>query len=104
MTSNNSFRKKRTKEELIACILSGANNGASKTHIMYSSYLSFPQLQKYLTFALEAELLTVENNRYIITGKGLEFVRHFEELQKIKKSIAEKRRTLDDLIKNDSKE
>jgi len=67
---------------------------------MYSALLSFDQLQKYLVFALDAKLLSLDNNNrtYCITAKGLEFLKHFEELQKIEKTISEKRRVLGELL------
>lgn len=87
---------------MIASILSGARNGTSKTRIMYSALLSFDQLQKYLVFALDAKLLSLDNNNrtYCITAKGLQFLKHFEELQKIEKNIDEKRRAMNDLLQS----
>jgi len=85
---------------LIASILSGARNGTSKTRIMYSALLSFDQLQKYLVFALDAKLLSLDNNNhtYSVTERGLQFLKHFEELQKMEKTIMEKRKALGQLL------
>ncbi len=89
---------------MIASILSGARNGASKTHIMYFSWLSFDQLQKYLQFAVTLNLVRSDNgNKYHITERGLEFLKNFEELQKMEKGVTEKRRLLDGFLQNTAK-
>ncbi len=97
-------RKKRTREELIAAILSGARDGASKTRIMYFSWLSFDQLQKYLQFAMNLNLVRLDNGtKYYITERGLEFLKNFEELQKMEKGVTEKRRLLDGFLQSTAK-
>ncbi len=103
-TSLNNTRKKRTREELIAAILSGARDGASKTRIMYFSWLSFDQLQKYLQLTLAMNLVRLDNGtKYYITERGLEFLKNFEELQKMEKGVTEKRRVLDGFLQNTAK-
>lgn len=90
--------------ELIASILSGAKNGASKTKIMYSAFMSFDQLQKYIGLTLELKLISsAGDNKYCITAKGMQFLNHFEELQKMENVMMEKKRALNELLQNAEK-
>jgi len=74
--------------DIIANILSEANEGAKKTHIMYKSNLSFRQLQAYLDFLLDRGLLTMseegsEGNPNLLktTAKGRAFLRAYRNLK-----------------------
>lgn len=97
-------RKKRTKEELIASILDGAKNGATKTKIMYSAYLSYDQLLKYMDYALQCELIILNgDNIYSITAKGKVFLKNFQELQKMESNVVQKREILESLLEKGGK-
>jgi predicted transcriptional regulator len=61
-------------------ILTLSLNGMKKTHVMYKANLSHNQLEKFLEILIEKNLLTVENNQYITTEKGREFIKEFREL------------------------
>ena len=50
-------RKRRDRLFIMAEILEIARNGCLKTQIMYRANLSFAQLNEYLGFLLEVELL-----------------------------------------------
>jgi predicted transcriptional regulator len=50
---------------------------------MYKANLSHKQLEKYLDILMETNLLRIEDNLYIITEKGKEFIKQFRELLKI---------------------
>ncbi len=102
MTLISTNRKKRNREEIIASILNSARHGSTKTRIMYSSLLSFSQLQKYLSSALVINLiyLDIHAKKYLITSKGLEFLKRFEELRSIEDSIIEKRKVLLEILGN----
>ncbi len=66
--------------DIIRDILSVASVRARKTRIMYQSNLSFIQVEKYLSNLLENELLCQEGNcYYLVTQKGLEFLRLYDE-------------------------
>jgi len=76
--------------DIIANILSAANNGARKTHIMYRCNLSFKQLHVYLAFLKERRLLkcvpikTEEKNNslaYETTSKGRAFLQAYSSLR-----------------------
>ena len=95
-------RKKRNTEEIIASILDAARSETTKTKIMYISYLSFGQLQRYINHALETKLLDLGaiTNRYHTTSKGFEFLQRFEEVHNIENNIVEKRRSLSAILEN----
>ena len=70
---------RRSEIEIICEILNLSRNGAKKTEILYQGNLSYTQLQKYLPFLVEKEILeerVVDNGGdsscklYGITEKG----------------------------------
>jgi len=95
-------RKKRNAEEIIASILDAARAETTKTRIMYISYLSFGQLQRYINNALETKLLDLDpmNGKYRTTSKGFEYLQRFEEVNNIENNIVEKRRSLSAILEN----
>ncbi len=95
-------RKKRNREEIIASILDAARHGATKTRIMYVSFLSFSQLQRYLSMAVETGLLGLDDTakRYLITSKGFEYLKRFDEVHSIENNVLEKRRSLSEILEN----
>ncbi len=58
-------------------ILEAANGGATKTKIMYKSYLSFAQLRDYLAMLTEQGLVEFDElgHRFKTTSKGLQVLR-----------------------------
>lgn len=95
-------RKKRKTEEIIASILDTARYGATKTRIMYVSYLSFSQLQKYISYTLQNKLIDLDakDKKYLTTHKGFEFLRRLEEVRSVENNIIEKRRSLSEILDN----
>jgi predicted transcriptional regulator len=92
-------RKKRSREEIIASILFTAKQGVSKTSIMYANYLSFSQLNKYLSFGLKAKILYINNEgKYFTTSKGLEYLKCFEQIHNIENDALVKRKMLDEIL------
>jgi predicted transcriptional regulator len=82
--------KYRSRTDIIAAILSSAagEKGALLTSIMYTSFLSYPQLKQFLQFLIEHGLIEHNelNKVYQTTRKGfqyLELFRQMEELVKI---------------------
>jgi predicted transcriptional regulator len=79
--------KNRSRVEILYDIIDASRTTAKKTHLMYRSNLSFKQLDMYLHFLLQRELveerLDVEDasKSYAITPKGMEFLSLFESLQ-----------------------
>jgi predicted transcriptional regulator len=66
----------------VGSILDSANGGATKTKIMYKSYLSYVQLKEYLSVLIENDL--IENlggtQTYKTTEKGLNFLKMYNEI------------------------
>jgi predicted transcriptional regulator len=75
--------RRRSSIEIIADMLRLGEAG--KTEIMYSVNMSYFQLQKYLNFMVERELIdTVKLGNpsvaYRVTKKGLTLLRHIDEI------------------------
>jgi len=75
--------RRRSSIEIIADMLRLGEAG--KTEIMYSVNMSYFQLQKYLNFMMERELIdTVKLGNpsvaYRVTKKGLGLLRHIDEI------------------------
>jgi predicted transcriptional regulator len=95
-------RKKRSREEIIASILLSARQGATKTGIMYANYLSFSQLNKYLSFGLKSRIIYLNGDaRYFTTAKGLEYLECFEQVHHIENDVLAKRKTLSEILESD---
>jgi predicted transcriptional regulator len=100
--------KYRSKIDIIGHILeavnsSGSDNGLTKTKIMYSVFLSYAQLQEYLSILLEKSLIEEyqkelkeegkekkdkgkqrpSNYYYRITNKGRRFLQIYRDLSEM---------------------
>jgi len=77
--------KYRSRTEIAAMILESTRTGSTKTKIMYKAYLSYSQVQEYLKFLQESDLLTYENGTqlYRPTEKGLKFLNLSYELNEM---------------------
>jgi predicted transcriptional regulator len=77
--------KYRSRSEIIAMILQAANKGATKTRIMYGAYLSYAQVQEYLQFLQQKELLAYEQGTHLykLTEKGLHYLHAFDQINDI---------------------
>ncbi|MFW6120291.1 MAG: winged helix-turn-helix domain-containing protein [Petrotogales bacterium] len=70
------FKHKRSETEIIHSILSLAQSGAKKTHIMYKTNMSYNLFIEYLDFLLEKNLVErkmpnpSDGTIYKITEKG----------------------------------
>lgn len=75
---------RRGRLSIIADILDVAKRGAIKTRIMYGASLSFVQLNEYLSFLLDANLLkaveTEKKTIYKTTDKGLRYLQSYMEI------------------------
>jgi predicted transcriptional regulator len=76
--------------KIINDILSVARHGERKTHIMYKANLSYDQLNEYLTFLLENQLVEKEPDQeyegalvYKASQKGRQFLERYAQLQEI---------------------
>jgi predicted transcriptional regulator len=77
--------KYRSRTDIIAMILQAAMNGATKTRLMYSAYLSYAQVQEYLAFLLDRKLISFEegSQEYKLSEQGLRFLRVYDEISEI---------------------
>jgi predicted transcriptional regulator len=66
-------------------ILQAANKGATKTRIMYGAYLSYAQVQEYLGFLQQKELISYEEGTHLykLTAKGLHYLSAFDQINEI---------------------
>ena len=86
VNTSRTSKKYRTRTEILAHILqatSGRTGGIAKTRIMYSVFLSFEQLQEYLSILLQNGLLEYlpAPQTYKTTEKGLKFLKLYEQLR-----------------------
>lgn len=74
--------KYRSRTEIVEMILEASNGGATKTKIMYKAFLSYAQLQEYLSVLIENALLQyVEGTQtYKTTEKDLNFLKMHSEI------------------------
>jgi predicted transcriptional regulator len=86
-------QKRRDKICIIADILDIVRQGALKTQIMYKANLSFTQLNYYLTFLLDYDLIILTYSEgkatYMVTRKGIDYLRKHNELIRIIKGKTE---------------
>lgn len=78
--------KYRDKHEIACSIVEAIHNGRTRTTaIMYSSWLSHYQLQKYLSALLVNDLIVqTDKNKYAVTPKGIEFMEAMKKVSQIK--------------------
>jgi len=74
--------KYRGRTEIVSNILDAANGKATKTKIMYTSFLSYAQLKAYLSVLIENNLLEyIEGSRtFKTTEKGLNYLKMNNEI------------------------
>ncbi|MBS7610408.1 hypothetical protein KEJ36_00925 [Candidatus Bathyarchaeota archaeon] len=86
ITGKQPFRRRRNSLEIIAEILEVVQEGANKTKVMYSTNLSFKQLENYMKFLLEKGFVerigekTGKGAVYRTTSGGLRFLEAFKDL------------------------
>jgi predicted transcriptional regulator len=75
------FKERRGKLEIIADILSVADNGVKKTEMVYKANVNFKRIEEYLSFLVEKGLLEPVNGKYRTTAKGKEYLRDYQILK-----------------------
>jgi predicted transcriptional regulator len=83
--SQTTLNRRRSNIEIIADMLRAGENGAGKTHIMYSANMSYTQIQKYLDFLVNHEFLAKVDAEYPpvayrVTDSGLKLLRLIDNL------------------------
>jgi len=94
LTGNSAERKRRDRLYIMAEVLEIAKNGCLKTQIMYRANLSFAQLNEYLSFLLNVELLkeTKEDKKSVFrtTPKGVRFLQNYYKIKDLLHMKSEK--------------
>jgi len=89
-TGNENQRKRRDRLYIIAEILEIAKDGTLKTQIMYKANLSFSQLNEYLNFLVNLNLLESKqiNGKtiYKTTDKGFKYLDSYKEILQLLKN------------------
>jgi predicted transcriptional regulator len=79
--------KNRSRSEIVKSILEAANagEGASRTRLMYKSYLAYNQLKEYLETLQDSALIDYEVGMrcYRITEKGTRLLQLQNKLEEI---------------------
>ncbi len=77
--------KYRTRTDIIVSMLEAAIQGATKTKIMYSSYLSSHPLKAYLELVITNGLLVYDptKQRYKTTERGLRLLELYNSIGKL---------------------
>jgi predicted transcriptional regulator len=89
--------KYRDRLKIIADILSIADSRAKKTRIMYQANLSYRLLCRYLDEVVNAGLVEAEQDDcYVLTTKGKEFLSRHEEYAKRCQSLEEHLNSVND--------
>jgi len=83
----------RSRLEIVRDILlvadDAGDSGSKKTHIMYGANLSYKLLTRYLDDVLDAGLVCEKGSCYLITGKGKEFLKVYEDYEKENVAVRE---------------
>ena len=74
--------KNRGRTEMLAAMLEVAKGKVTKTKIMYTAFLSYSQLNEYLSILIENNLLEYLDgtNKFKTTDKGLFFLKIHNEI------------------------
>ena len=72
----------RSRTEIVSSILDAANGGTTKTKIMYIAFLSYNQLNEYLSILIENNLIEYLDGTktFKTTEKGLNLLKMHNEM------------------------
>ena len=72
----------RSRTEIVSSILDAANGGTTKTKIMYIAFISYNQLNEYLSILIENNLVEYLDGtkRFKTTEKGLNYLKMHNEI------------------------
>jgi predicted transcriptional regulator len=82
----NSRKGYRSRLEIVRDMLqivdNAGNSGSKKTHVMYGANLSYKLLTRYLDDVLDAGLIHNTGPCYLITERGKEFLKVYEDYER----------------------
>ncbi|ARM74638.1 winged helix-turn-helix domain-containing protein [Acidianus manzaensis] len=93
-------KTKRSHYEIIYDVLLSCINGTKKTRLMYNANLSFQLLNKYLDLLINKGLIMKKDDKYVITEKGLQYIKYHQMLKEKKHEIDEILKKLNECIQN----
>ena len=72
----------RSRTEIVGNILDAANGGTTKTKIMYIAFLSYTQLNEYISILIENNLIEYLDGTktFKTTEKGLKYLKTYNEI------------------------
>ena len=75
----------RSRTEIVGNILEATNGGTTKTKIMYFAFLSYNQLNEYLSILIEHNLIEYLDgaNKFKTTEKGLNLLKIHNEMAEL---------------------
>jgi predicted transcriptional regulator len=75
----------RSSTEIVSNILDAANGGTTKTKIMYFAFLSYNQLNEYLSLLIENNLIEYLDgtHKFKTTAKGLNLLKIHNEMAEL---------------------
>ena len=75
----------RSRTEIVGNILDAANGGATKTKKSYPAFLSYSQLNEYLSILIENNLIEYldGDNKFKTTEKGLNFLKMHNQIEEL---------------------
>jgi predicted transcriptional regulator len=79
-------KKRRDREEIMYEVLSAAIEPATRTRLIYASFLSNSELRQYITLLLEHRMLEVDpitKTRFKVTEEGRKFLRLYEDMTRM---------------------
>jgi predicted transcriptional regulator len=78
--------KRRDREEIMYQILKAAVEPATRTRLIYASFLSNSELRQYIRLLIEngrLELDPISRTRFKVTEEGRKFLRLYEDMRKM---------------------
>ena len=78
---------RRSRYDIIAKILSIAQDGVRKTSIVYRANLNFNRVNRYLDLLVQDGMITTGSAKYNTTEKGLEFLKAYKNLKNLSKNL-----------------
>ncbi len=77
----------RSRTDIIGMVLqaAGRKEGATKTRLMYSAFLSYAQVKEYTDYLMEKGLVMLDRDTqlYRLTHKGLEFLNLYDRMNEL---------------------
>ena len=95
-------KRRRTRLEIIADILSLVKRKRRNiTEIIYKANLNSERAKRYVDFLLSKELMEVKRGSgkfYVITARGVEFVKDYMELKELERSLLRRLKKIEDFL------